>query len=141
MLLALPAFAQETKNSDAASAVRQAEERWEAAIPKKDSKTVGELLANDYAGVNEKGERETRAGLLSRMNHETDTLSSAKIANMKIHVFGPNVAVAIGDSIEKGKDKDGKAFDRTYRYTDVWMERNGQWQCIAEQVAEVKATR
>jgi len=31
-------------------------------------------------------------------------------------------------------------FDRVYRFTDTWMERNGKWECIAEQVALVKGT-
>lgn len=136
-LLALPGFAQEEK-ADVSSAIRQAEERWEAAVMKRDSKTVGELLANDYAGVNEKGERQDKAALLSQMDKETDTLTSAKITDLKVHVYGPSVAVAIGDAAEKGSDKNGKAFDRVYRFTDTWMERDGKWQCIAEQGSLVK---
>ncbi len=140
--LTLPAIAQEEKTSaastDVSSAIRQMEERWEAAILKQDSKTVGELLASDYAGVNEKGEHEDKATLLSRMDKETETLSSARITDLKVHVYGANVAVAIGDTAEKGKDKSGKAFDRVYRFTDTWMERDGKWQCIAEQTAKVR---
>jgi len=139
-LLALPAFAQQEK-TDVSSAIRQAEERWEAAIMKRDSKTVGELLANDYAGVNEKGEREDKAVLLSRMDKEADTFTSAKITDLKVHVYGPKVAVAIGDAAEKGTDKNGKAFDRVYRFTDTWMERDGKWQCIAEHGSLVKGAR
>ena len=135
-LLALPAFGQGEK-TDVASAIRQAEERWEAAILKKDSKTVGELVANDYAAVNDEGLHEDKAALLSRMDKETDTLTSAKITDLKVHVYAPNVAVAIGDAAEKGTDKDGKSFDRLYRFTDTWLERGGKWQCIAEQVSEV----
>ena len=139
--LALPAIAQEEKTSaaspDVSSAIRQMEERWEAAVLKQDSKAVGELLASDYAGVNEKGEHEDKAALLSRMNQETETLSSAKITDLKVHVYGANVAVAIGDTAEKRTDKNGKAFDRVYRFTDTWMERDGKWQCIAEQESDV----
>ena len=138
-LLALPAFAQK-ENTDVFSAIRQAEERWEGADMKRDSKTVGELLASDYAGVNEKGEREDKAGLMSRMDKDADTLSSAKITDLKVRVYGPNVAVAIGEAAEKGTDKNGKAFDRVFCFTDTWMERDGKWQCIAEQVALVKGT-
>ena len=103
-LLALPAFGEGGK-TDVASAVRQAEERWEAAILKKDSKTVGELVANDYAAVNDKGLHEDKAALLSRMDKETDTLTSAKLTDLKVHVYAPNVAVAIGDAAEKGADR------------------------------------
>ena len=137
-LLALPAFGQGGK-TDVASAIRQAEERWEAAILKKDSKTVGELVASDYAAVNDKGQHEDKAALLSRMNKEADTLTSAKLTDLKVHVYAPNVAVAIGDAAEKGADKEGKSFDRLYRFTDTWLERGGKWPCIAEQVAEVKS--
>ena len=124
--------------TDVACAVRQAEERWEAAILKKDSKTVVELVASDYAAVNDKGQHEDKAALLSRMDKETDTLTSAKITDLKVHVYAPNVAVAIGDAAEKGADKEGKSFDRLYRFTDTWLERGGKWQCIAEQVSEAK---
>ena len=136
-LLALPVFGQEGK-TDVVSAIRQAEERWETAILKKDSKTVGELVANDYAAVNDKGQHEDKAAMLSRMDKETDTLTSAKLTDLKVHVYAPNVAVAIGDAAEKGTDKEGKSFDRLYRFTDTWLERGGKWQCIAEQVSEVK---
>jgi ketosteroid isomerase-like protein len=140
--LVLSALAQEEKTSpataDVASTIRQLEERWEGAVVNQNSKTVGELLASDYAGVNEKGEREDKATLLSRMDKEKETLSSAKITDLKVQVYSANVAVAIGDTAEKGKDESGKAFDRISRFTDTWMERDGKWQCIAEQASELK---
>jgi ketosteroid isomerase-like protein len=52
-------------------------------------------------------------------------------------MFGKDVAVVVGTAREKGTGKDGKTFDRTYRFTDTWMNRNGKWQCIASQVALV----
>jgi ketosteroid isomerase-like protein len=52
-------------------------------------------------------------------------------------MYGPNVAVVVGMANEKGTGKDGKAFDRTYRFTDTWMDRGGNWQCIASQVTLV----
>ena len=133
---ALPGFAQEG-NTDTSSAVRQLEERWETAISKRDSKTVGELLASDYQGVNVKGEREDKAAVLSRMNKETD-LGSAKLTDLRVYAYGPNVIVAIGDSLEEGTGKDGKPFKQLYRFTDTWLLRDGKWQCIAEEGAPVK---
>ena len=55
-----------------------------------------------------------------------------------MHNFGPNIAVVVGTAHEKGTGKDGKAFDRTFRFTDTWVERNGQWQCVASQVMKLK---
>ncbi len=47
--------------------------------------------------------------------------------------FGPQFAVVNGTSNEVGKDKEGKAFRRTYRWTDVWVDRKGKWQCVSSQ--------
>ena len=49
---------------------------------------------------------------------------------------GSNTAVVVGRAREKGTGKDGK-FDRVYLFTDTWMERNGQWQCIASESMEL----
>ncbi len=136
-LLALPALAQEGK-TDVSSVIQQAEDRWEAAVVKRDSKTVGELLASDFAGVDWQGKHQDKSSSLAEMDKETEALTFGKITDLKVRVYGPNVAVAIGDAAEKGTDKDGKAFDRIFRFTDTWMERNGKWQCIAEQGALIK---
>ena len=51
-----------------------------------------------------------------------------------LRVYGPNLATVVGTSTEKGKDKDGKQFSRSFGWIDTWMERNGKWQCIGEAV-------
>jgi ketosteroid isomerase-like protein len=47
------------------------------------------------------------------------------------------VAVVVGTAHEKGTGKDGKAFDRKLRFTDTWVERGGQWQCVASQLMKL----
>ena len=144
VLVTVPALAQEKKSTakmNPEAAVRAMEERWEAAVQKHDAKTIGDLIASDFAGVTHKNEFMTRSSLLDRVRKDTDTYSSTSIKGMKVRVYGPSTAVAIGDAIEKGTGKDGKAFDRTYRFTDTWVERNGQWQCVAEQGSQIAASR
>jgi hypothetical protein len=63
-------------------------------------------------------------------------LSSATNDNMDVHVYGPNLATVSGTTTEKGKDKVGKQFTRSYVWVDTWMERNGKWECIAEGVMQ-----
>lgn len=43
----------------------------------------------------------------------------------------------VGIANEKGTGKDGKPFDRTYRFTNTWMDRGENWQRIASQVTLV----
>ena len=144
-VLALPALAQEkkmaakpAKGASVEAAVKGLEDGWEAAIMKHDTKPIDEVVASDFAGVGHDGKLLNKAGLMQEQvqsNHDTYTL--ATLNHVIVRAYGSNVAVAIGDAREKGTGKDGKAFDRTYRFTDTWVERAGKWQCVAEQVAQV----
>jgi ketosteroid isomerase-like protein len=71
--------------------------------------------------------------MLAEAKSGTDTYTSTKAEKLDVHLFGPSVAVVVGMANIKGTGKDGKAFDRTYRFTDTWMDRGGKWQCIASQ--------
>jgi len=61
---------------------------------------------------------------------------SAKIGKFNVRLFG-NAAVVIGTSTEKGTDSRGVSFNRVYRRTNTWILRNGAWQCVASQSAQV----
>lgn len=143
-VLSVPAIAQEKKmaakpanSTSVEAAVKGLEDRWEAAILKRDFKTLDAVVASDFAGVAHDGMRRDKSGLLAQTKKDPDKYTSATLSHMKVRAYGPNVAVAIGDAREKGTEKDGKAFDRSYRFTDTWVERNGEWQCVAEQVAQL----
>ena len=130
------AHAQEkSADSSATTAkLKEMEDAWEKAVVNKDHAAVANMLADDFAGFNSKGKHQTKSQRVDEMKNETDTLSSAVNKNMDVHVYAPNVATVYGTSTEKGKDKNGKEFTRTYAWVDTWMERNGKWECIAEGV-------
>lgn len=130
--------AKPAKGPSVEAAVKALEERWETAILHRDAKSIEELVASDFAGVADTGKLSNKAAVLgTEVKNNTDTDTSATLNHLTVRVYAPNVAVGIGDAHEKGTGKDGKAFDRTYRFTDTWVERNGKWQCVAEQVAQV----
>ena len=110
------------------------EDAWVKALVNKDQAAVGNMIADDFAGFNPDGKHVGKSQLLDEMKNERNTLSSATNDNM--NVYGPNLATVIGTTTEKGKDKGGKQFTRSYVWVDTWMERNGKWECIAEGVME-----
>ena len=116
------------------SKLKGMEDAWVKALVNKDQTTVANMIADDFAGFNPDGKHVGKSQLLDEMKNETNTLSSATNDNMDVHVYGPNLATVCGTTTEKGKDKDGKEFSRSYVWLDTWMERNGKWQCIAEGV-------
>ncbi|MFN2542288.1 MAG: DUF4440 domain-containing protein [Chthoniobacterales bacterium] len=117
------------------AALKDSENRWAAALGKHDAPALEAMIAADYVGVNPKGKVQSRRSTINEMKGDKDTYTSNKNEKMDVHMFGPNVGVVVGTYREKGTGKEGKPFDRTYRFTDTWMERGGQWQCIASQVS------
>jgi ketosteroid isomerase-like protein len=113
------------------------EDAWVKALVKKDHAAVGNLIADDFAGFNPEGKHIGKSQLLDEAKNEPNTLTSTVNENMDVHVYGPNAATVSGITTEKGTDKDGKQFTRSYVWVDTWMERNGKWECIAEGVMQL----
>ena len=122
------------KKMSAEATIKDNENRWEAAIASHNVSTVEGFLAPDFIGISSKGKFLNRSGLLSEFKSDKDTYKSTKIEKLNVRTFGKDVAVTTGRAREKGTGKDGKSFDRTFLFTDTWMQRNGQWQCVAAQV-------
>ncbi len=118
--------------------VKEMEDKWEASVAIHDFSTVQGFVASDFVGVSSKGKFTNRSQMLSEFKGDKDTYKSAKNEKLNVTNFGPNVTVVTGRAREKGTGKDGKAFDRTFLFTDTWMLRNGQWQCVASQVMKAK---
>ncbi len=140
LAFAMVPYAHAQGNAADSSAVqanlKQMEDAWIKALVNKDQAAVGNMIADDFAGFNPEGKHVTKSQLLDEAKNEPNTLSSATNDHMDVHVYGPNLATVSGTTTEKGKDKNGKQFTRSYVWVDTWMERNGKWECIAEGVME-----
>jgi len=123
------------------AALRDMENKWEGAFAKHDVASVEPMLADDFVGVSSKpgAKVQNRRAMLADMKADKDTYTSTKNEKLDVRMFGNGVAVVVGTAREKGTGKDGKAFDRTYRFTDTWVDRAGKWQCVASQASLVSA--
>ncbi len=79
-----------------------------------------------------------KSGVIYEMKKDKDTYKSAVNEKLTVHSYAPGVAVVIGTTHEKGTTRDGKPFDRAFRFTDTWVQRGGQWQCVASHVMKLK---
>ena len=81
------------------------------------------------------------ARLLERYHKEIVPLISQKLGRTNIfslpRLSGGTVAVDIGDYKEIGTDKDGKPFERLSRFTNVWVLKEGKWQCVSGHASSV----
>jgi len=54
-----------------------------------------------------------------------------------VHVYSDSLAVVTGIDVTT-RVEDGRAVTREDRFTDTWINRNGQWQLVATQVQRLK---
>jgi cytoskeletal protein RodZ len=126
------------KNLTGEAAIKDMENRWEGSVPGHDYAVVEGFVAADFTGISSKGKFVNRSQMLAEYKGDKDTYKSAKNEKLNVRMYGPNVAVVTGRAREIGTGKDGKAFDRTFLFTDTWMSRGGKWQCVASQITKVK---
>jgi ketosteroid isomerase-like protein len=122
-----------TSDDSVASKLKELESRWEGSLLNHDTSAIEKMVAEDFIGTSSSGKQGDKATLLAEAKRDTNVYSSAVSSEMTVRTFAPNVAVVTGIAKETGKTKAGKAFSHTYRFTDTWVERNGQWQCVAAQ--------
>jgi ketosteroid isomerase-like protein len=107
------------------------EQRWEGSFVTHDISVIEQLVAEDFVGTSSSGKVGNKSMMISEARKDKNVYKSAASGNMTVHSFGPNVAVVTGIARETGKTPAGQAFSHAYRFTDTWMERNGEWQCVA----------
>ena len=122
-----------------AAALRELEDKWVAATSSHDVKTVQGFLAGDYVGVTSGGNIVNKAGFLAEMRRDKNTYESIKNSGLDVRLHD-KMAVIVGTTKQKGKSAAGQDFTYTYRWTDVWMERDGTWQCVASQSIRLAGT-
>jgi ketosteroid isomerase-like protein len=132
-----PATAPSKKMSVEAT-LKDNENRWEAAYAAHNTSVAESLVANDFSGVYWDGRVMDKSGVMSEMKKDKDTYKSAVNEKLAVRSYGPNVAVVIGTAHEKGTTKGGKPFDRMFRFTDTWVHRGGQWQCVASHIMKLR---
>jgi ketosteroid isomerase-like protein len=127
-----------TRKGSVETTLKDNENRWEASYAAHDSSVAQSFVANDFNGVYWDGRMMGKSAVISQIKKDKDTYKSAVNEKLAVHSYGPGVAVVIGTAHEKGTTKDGKPFDRAFRFTDTWVERGGQWQCVASHVMKIK---
>jgi hypothetical protein len=72
--------------------------------------------------------------MLAGYKEEAPSVVTISMTLLVSHAVSNDTVVATGlDDITR-KDKDGKINHRYERFTDVWVLRNNQWVCVAEQI-------
>ncbi|MFY9621306.1 MAG: amidohydrolase family protein [Pyrinomonadaceae bacterium] len=106
--------------------LRELVRAWDEATVKGDATTLDRLLAAEFTFVG--GVR--RAAYLDFVKSKsTETyVESAVSENIEVQIYGA-AAVVTAISTVKGKNR-GQPYENRYLYMDVWVKRDGRWQCV-----------
>jgi ketosteroid isomerase-like protein len=119
-----------------AEAVKQLEHDWVDAAKAGDTDKLGQILADDWAGIGYDGSKQTKQSYMADWKSGKSKLESFEFGPMDEKVMG-NVAVVQGSDTEKsttnGKDTSGK-----FAWMDVFTRRDGKWVAVRSQNAMVK---
>jgi ketosteroid isomerase-like protein len=135
--LALSQTPSPTDNKTAEQEVRQMIEQYRTALTKKDTAALERIWADDYTFVNASGAVVTKAERLANLKSGATSLDTIVTdSDMKIRIYGGDVAVAINRVTLKGQYS-GKATSGQFQASIIWAKTPSGWQLVCNQITPV----
>jgi ketosteroid isomerase-like protein len=111
------------------------EQELDDAVVKGDTSPSEKYLADNSTFTDPGGMVMDKARNIDDFKSGNLKIGSSKLEDMKVQVYG-NTAVVTYGTTDKGTYK-GKDISGNYRWTDVFVKRNGRWQIVAGQGTRV----
>jgi ketosteroid isomerase-like protein len=114
------------------------EQQMTDALLKGDATANERYLAEGYVFTAPDGTVQDKARAVADVKSGDLKFQSSKLDDIKVRVYGDTAVVTYGSTDNgtyKGKDISGK-----YRWTDVFVKRNGKWQIVSGQGTPVPKT-
>ena len=131
-----PAFGQQTRRAQSDQEVLIKLERdWDYAFHHKDVKFIENVLAPEFLAIYAEGQRADRAKELENATNFNQQIDSSVLDEFVVRVYGDTAVVHFTQKLT-GPSK-GQPLTLTFRYMDVFVLRDGRWQCVASQSTRV----
>ena len=95
---------------------------------KYDTASAGTLLADEFVGTWNHGERVNKEQFLSLIGDKNDPLEALEYGDMEIRVYGG--AAVVWSTIHERALYGGKPDEYQGRRTAVWVRQDKRWQCV-----------
>jgi len=127
---AVPLVAQQ-REANTPALIERVDKAFADAMVKADLGALGKTYADDYVFTDPTGRVSHKAELLESFKRGVIHVRSQQISDVHVNVYG-DVAVEIGKLVSQAT-RDGKDSSGTFRFTRVWVNRDGRWQTVAFQ--------
>jgi ketosteroid isomerase-like protein len=117
------------KGQTAEQEVGALERAWLDAALKYDAAWYERHIADTMTNTDEEGVVTGKPAMLADVTSHATKYDTVTMDELKVQVYG-DTAVATGIVVFKGTYK-GKDLGGNSQFTDTWIKRAGQWQCVA----------
>ena len=107
---------------------------WDEAYVKGDTATLDRLLANEFTFVGGPNKADYLASFKTR---PAESVQSAVSTDIQIQVYG-DAAVLTGLDTVGGRNR-SQPYILKWLYMDVWIKRDGRWQCVKTYAAPARS--
>ena len=97
----------------------------------RDAEFSQRTLADDYVAITPLGQVTTKQDTVSARRSGQLRYETVDVSDMVVRVYG-DTAIVTARADVKGRQL-GEDFSGPYRYTRVWVRRNGHWQAVSYQ--------
>jgi ketosteroid isomerase-like protein len=115
-------------------AVTKIEQEWFKAQMAHDWDKLRQLLGDDFQLIESDGRLGDRDSMIAGYKEEASSIATISMTVMVSHAVSNDTVVATGLEDITLRQRDGSVSHRYERFTDVWVLRNDQWLCVAEQI-------
>jgi ketosteroid isomerase-like protein len=135
-LWAVPAFgAQDQPVRSDQEILAQLELDWDAAFHRKDVNFIERILADEFVVTYDDGTRGDKARELALAAGFNQQIDSSVLDEFIVKVYGDTAVVWFTQHLVGPKQ--GRRLEVTLHYVDVFVQRDGRWQCVASQSTKV----
>jgi ketosteroid isomerase-like protein len=113
------------------------EKAWNEAFYTRDVDAIKELLADEFISTYDDGSRGDKAKEIAEATDFNQRIESAIPGEFTVKVFGDSAIVWF--TLKVVGFKQGQRSELALSYTDVWVIRDGRWQCVSSQSTRVTA--
>ena len=116
-------------------ALVELERDWNQAFYEKDVAVIEHLLADEFIATYDDGNRGDKARELALAANFNQQVESAVQDEFTVKIYRDTAVVWF--TLQVVGFKEGLRTGVTLRFTDVWVKRDGRWQCVSSQSTRV----
>ena len=116
--------------------IRDSERQWAESVASGDASVVERILANDFIGVDPRGQLYDKAKMISDTRDGAKFFASNHLNEVKIRFYGDTAVAQGSESWERRTGERGR-----FLWTDTWLRRDGRWEIVAAEDLTVPEPR